>query len=100
MKTDRIIRIILIVLFGISLCLPFMDNVFDLDPTSTLHEFRYMSERPKFVLKWSAIASFPEEFEQYFNDRLGFRNWLIVVRRLYSRYNRYCEGRELTQLAG
>jgi hypothetical protein len=70
----------LIALFCISICLPLADSAFNLDPTPTLHEFRKLTTLPEFRFKWNSFASYPDEFEQFFDDRLGFRNWLIQSR--------------------
>jgi hypothetical protein len=46
-------------------------------------EKRLLAERPELKFKWESITEFPKQYETYYNDHFGFRQWLI------QRYNRY-----------
>ena len=70
--------LLFIVLFCLGIALPIVDNLVHLDPTRPLTENRPQASKP--VFKWNSdmIQDYPKAFEAYFQDYLGFRNFLIL----------------------
>lgn len=68
---------ILIALFFLALWLPLADNLLHLDQTRPTDENRTLAAAP--LLEWSSQAAreFPQRFESWYNDRFGFRNFLV-----------------------
>ncbi len=69
--------IALIVLFVLLIYLPFADIVLDIDRTPAPMEKRRYAEKPDFDWRWETFLCFPRQYEAYFNDHFGYRNWLI-----------------------
>ncbi|MEN8752555.1 MAG: hypothetical protein AB1Z18_07250 [Desulfobacterales bacterium] len=46
-------------------------------------EKRLLAELPELRFKWEIMTEYPKQYEAYYNDHFGFRQWLI------QRYNRY-----------
>ncbi len=80
MKTNNVIFYIVFLL----LLAPLVGLVFpDVNPKTDLVENRKLADFPEFDLH--RIADYPEEFESYFDDHFGFRNYLIKLNGKYKR---------------
>ena len=69
--------IALIGFFVLLVCMPFIDLFLDLDRTPAPMEKRKYADKPDFTWQWETFLGFPREYEAYFNDHFGYRNWLI-----------------------
>ena len=67
----------LILCFMITIWLPFTDELLGLDKSKKPVEKRQLASRPDFLWHWEGLLRYPPEYEAYFNDHFGFRNWLI-----------------------
>ena len=67
---------LLIVLLWAGMLLPFLDNLFSLDPSPDLVEKRDLAPPPHCERKWSIIKEYPKAFDEYFKDHFGFRRFL------------------------
>jgi alginate O-acetyltransferase complex protein AlgJ len=76
-RIRRIANVALIALFLLAIWLPICDSLFGIDRARTPVEKRKLAEKPEFKWQWTALTQYPREFEAYFNDHFGFRNWLI-----------------------
>jgi len=72
---------LLVIIFGIILCLPVIAMYLGIGKSFVLKENRELAFKPKMGL----YEKFPKYFSDYFNDHFGLRNWLIVANR-WSRY--------------
>lgn len=70
-------KLALIALFLVALWLPLAENLLKLDHTAPTSENRTMAPPP--ALAWSelAIKEFPDRFEAWYDDRFGFRRFLV-----------------------
>jgi alginate O-acetyltransferase complex protein AlgJ len=82
-RIQRISNLLLIGLFLMGIWLPLADWAFHLDQSPPLpRNFRPAKlPRPEFDLK--RIAEYPEKFERYYNEHLGFRKTLIRWNNLF-----------------
>jgi hypothetical protein len=77
----RAIKISVIGLFLLMTATPFSQQKLDLIPVRPLQENRLKKERPSEWLKlFEPGAVFAHQYEEYFNDRYGFRDLLIRFR--------------------
>ena len=74
---QKVDSILLIGLFTLGIFLPLIDNVFDINPSPQLAEIRLLAEKPIFRWEWRTIKDYPDEFDNYYRDHLGFRDSLI-----------------------
>ena len=68
---------ILIGIFLLGLWLPLIDNLLHIDPAPDLYENRYLAPYPDPEFSWKSLNSYPDKFEDYYNDHFGFRKSLI-----------------------
>ena len=76
-RISQVYRRVLVVLFGVGICLPLLDFRFELDPGLELSENRpapMAPAWPKSAAEWSAL---PNLLQAYWNDAFGFRRRLI-----------------------
>ena len=73
-------HIALIVCFFAALWLPLLDNALRFDRTRPTDENRALAPPPLLEASEQAVKEFPQRFEAWYNDRFGFRNFLV---RLY-----------------
>jgi len=76
-KTAQVSKICTIIVFFIVLFLPLLGIFFKGNNIQLVNEKRQLSKRPEFRLK--SLRKFSKEFEQYFNDRIPFRDLLIFT---------------------
>ncbi len=67
----------LIVIFLLVLALPLLGSVAGGRLARAVDENRRLAALPRLSLHRSSIVSFPERFEEYFNDHFGFRDLLV-----------------------
>lgn len=75
--TTRRTHIVLVVIVLALLWLPLADNLLHLDQSRPSDENRALSPAPRSDLTAQAIKEFPRSFEAYYDDRFGFRNFLV-----------------------
>lgn len=73
----RTARIALIAVFFAMLWLPLADNALHLDRSRPSDENRTLSPAPRRELSTQALKEFPRSFEAFYDDRFGFRNFLV-----------------------
>lgn len=78
MTKEKIIQIVLIILFCIILSLPFLATIFHMGPQSQVNENRKLAEKPTFTS--STMRTFPITFQKYVNDTFAFRSQLIQLK--------------------
>jgi hypothetical protein len=71
-----------IALFLAGIGLPLVGNWLHLDLTPAGSDMRARAECPKLEWNWQRLRAFPEDYEGYFNDHLGFRGPLIRAQSL------------------
>jgi hypothetical protein len=70
-------NIIFIIIFSILLLLPLSQSVFGFAPVQKLNGITDSSVAPKFYFKNFILGVFQEEFESWFNSRIGFKGYLV-----------------------
>ncbi len=70
-------HIALVVIFFALLWLPLADNALHLDRSRPSDENRSLSPAPRLELTEQALKEFPRSFEAFYDDRFGFRNFLV-----------------------
>lgn len=70
-------RIALVIIFFVLLWMPLTDNLLHLDRSRLSDENRTLSPTPRLELTKQAIKEFPRSFEAYYDDRFGFRDFLV-----------------------
>ncbi len=70
---------ILITIFIIILTLPALDAIFRFSPIQQLFEKRQLSPKPDFPKSVANLKTFPQKYENYFNDNYGFRKTFIAA---------------------
>ncbi len=85
-KQKILLKLILIISFIVIICLPLIDQAFEIDPTILQNENRKLASFP--VLEFTAknIIKFPRKFEMYYNDNFGFRKTLLRLHILVKYY--------------
>ena len=64
-------------LFAVGIWLPLLGLIVGWNPDEGLRERRVMETRPPFEATWQSLRTYPPRFEAYFNDRFGFRDFMI-----------------------
>lgn len=73
----RPIQIALVGIVFVLLWMPLTDNLLHLDRSRPSDENRNLSPAPRVALTEQALKEFPRVFEAYYDDRFGFRNFLV-----------------------
>ncbi|MBL7647417.1 MAG: hypothetical protein JNK74_14625 [Candidatus Hydrogenedentes bacterium] len=73
----RPFQIALVAIFFTLLWLPLADNLLHLDRSRPSDENRSLSPAPRLALTEQALKEFPRSFEAFYDDRFGFRNFLV-----------------------
>ena len=76
-------KILLIGIFLLFLFAPPIKTMLTPHSKWSYQEKRLLAELPDLQFKWEIITEYPKQYEAYYNDHFGFRQWLI------QRYNRY-----------
>jgi hypothetical protein len=76
-RVRRIADLGLVVLFGAVISLPAARSFLGPPIPSVGAENRVLATRPKLQLKGSILRLFPTRFDEYYNDRFGFRDTLV-----------------------
>jgi hypothetical protein len=66
---------LLVILFLTAILLPALDKQFHFLPQMESTEKRNLAKEPPLNLK--QLSTFPEDYEKYFNDHFGLRNYLV-----------------------
>ena len=66
-------------IFLLAIALPPLETMLRLMPREENTENRKLNPRPEFRFSARTIRSYAKRFEQYYNDRFGFRDQLINV---------------------
>lgn len=75
MKTTTLCTIGANIIWMGILCLPLLGKLFSFAPSVTVYENRTLKTKPK--LRIDTIWTFPQQYEQYYNDQFSFRTPLI-----------------------
>ena len=70
-------HIALVVIFFALLWLPLADNALHLDRSRPSDENRSLSPAPRLEMTEQALKEFPRSFGAFYDDRFGFRNFLV-----------------------
>jgi hypothetical protein len=73
----RPVQIALAAVFFTMLWLPLADNLLHLDRSRPSDENRSLSPAPRIEVSEQVLKEFPRSFEAYYDDRFGFRNFLV-----------------------
>ncbi len=73
----RPVQLALVAIVFTMLWLPLADNALHLDRSRPSDENRTLSPAPRVEMTEQALKEFPRSFEAYFDDRFGFRNFLV-----------------------
>jgi hypothetical protein len=73
----RPVQIALVTIFFTMLWLPLADNLLGLDHSRPSDENRTLSPAPSIEMSGQALKEFPRSFEAFYDDRFGFRNFLV-----------------------
>ena len=76
-RVSRAADVLLALLFLAAIGSPLADNLLDLDPAPALDEKRALASAPSLPRSLDAVDSFPEQFQRYFDDHLGFRDSMV-----------------------
>lgn len=68
---------ILSLVFLAAIVTPLAIMQFSVEETISLAEKRKLVEKPSFTLSLQTVHTFPQEYENYFNDHFGLRNTLV-----------------------
>ena len=75
-------HIIITIIFGITIYVPFLIGIFAKDKTISQVEKRELSSLPEIPNSIGELKSFPQSFNDYYSDHIGLRNLLIKYYRL------------------
>jgi len=73
-KTKRIKQIIVIFLFIVALLFPWANKYIHIFENGINYENRALTNKPEFTFE--TIDSFPKQYDRYYNDQFGMRNFL------------------------
>ncbi len=67
----------LVAVFLLFIGLPWVVQRLDLSLGPTLNERRKLAPHPHLSWTWRALADYPGQFDKYYNDHFGLRNYLV-----------------------
>ena len=71
-----------IAVFAAPCLLVALDQLVGLDPTPQVEENRYLAKAPN-ILEEESLTAFREDFERFYRDHMGFRDFLIRFNSLF-----------------
>ncbi len=71
------VQLTLVAIVFTMLWLPLADKLLQLDRSRPSDENRTLSPAPRVALTEQALKEFPRTFEAFYDDRFGFRNFLV-----------------------
>jgi len=76
-KKNKWFSLVIIAIFMLAIFIPFTGAIFQEDKGLSYNEKRKLQELPSFPEKMSEVSAFIEDFEKYYNDQFGYREYFL-----------------------
>lgn len=76
-KKNKLSALSIVTLFFLALFTPLVGGIIQEDQALSLNEKRKLHQQPDFPVRFSEIAPYIANFEEYYNDHFGFREWFL-----------------------